>query len=115
MKKLMFIAIIIFGLGITSVFGQDFDHNPRPKSVRNAKFKKPDKSKSYALNAHVAVKGKRVQPGNSGGTISNQRSSRTRKSALNPFLGELDLALNIKKSRTQKSVTTTQKRQHKPY
>lgn len=58
-KNLIAIAIAVLGLGITGAFGQ-------PTSVRKATVKKPTIKKPAS---------KRIQPGNSGGTVTNQRTS----------------------------------------
>ena len=62
------IAIITLGLGITSAFGQAADWEIKP-AVKNPKTS-VKKSNSVKVR-----KPQQVQPGNSGGTISNQRTS----------------------------------------
>jgi hypothetical protein len=114
MKKLMLIAIATMSLiFVSNTFGQaaDWEIKPAVKKPKSA-IKKP----------------KQVQPGqNSGGTISNQRSSRKPKPTGLLAAGELLIhavkgenkaqtstgdqpELQRKKTRTR----ITQKRQHKP-
>lgn len=65
-RNLIAIAIIVMGLGITGAFGQDREAG----SGLATGIKKP---------TTTVKKPKQVQPGqNSGGTITNQRTSRTR-------------------------------------
>ena len=127
-RNLIVIAFIIFGLSATNnAFGQDREAGSglatgvraTENSNRKATIKKP--------TSIAAKKPKQIQPGNSGGTISNQRTSRKPKPAGLLAAGELLIhavkgennapsstgdqpELQRKKTRTR----STQKRQHKP-
>jgi hypothetical protein len=89
--NLIAIAIITLGLGITSAFGQaaDWEIKPAVKTPKTT-IKNP----------------KQVQPGNSGGTITNQivsnSSSRTKKTVVSSTNQKLEA---VRKPKSTKGMT----------